>query len=183
MPNIHCTLIRENLLSTDKEEALEECTCHIDNLFNLKRTDEIIKAFLEKEKRGSSSLINKIAIPHIYMDFPDTEASNYIGIFKSAEPVDWSSLTGDPVHLIFYLIHNKSDSTIRNIIYASIGETFRKSNIFVEEVIKNHSLFINIKEVLISNIVNILTNVNGKNYKVNKISSDNDIITLNYSRL
>ncbi|MCG3198879.1 MAG: PTS sugar transporter subunit IIA [Candidatus Omnitrophica bacterium] len=61
----------------------------------------LVQAFLEREAKGSTGIGNGIAIPHVRSD--QVQELEYV-LGNSAEGVDFESLDGEPVHIIFLMI-------------------------------------------------------------------------------
>ncbi|MGA2089997.1 MAG: PTS sugar transporter subunit IIA [Endomicrobiales bacterium] len=89
------------LKATDKKAAIIELAEMLAKVKKLKKTSEIIETVLEREKLGSTGIGQGVAIPHGKTDFL-TEQIGALGI--SQKGVEFNSLDGEPVHLLFLLV-------------------------------------------------------------------------------
>ena len=62
---------------------------------------QLLKEFLEREAKGSTGIGNGIAIPHVRSD----QVKNLEYVFaNSQEGIDFESLDGEPVHILFLMV-------------------------------------------------------------------------------
>jgi nitrogen PTS system EIIA component len=90
-----------NLSSADKKSAITELVEMLHKAKKIKKTQEIIDVVLEREKLGSTGIGQGVAIPHGKTDTV-TEQMGALGI--SQKGVQFNSLDGEPVQLIFLLV-------------------------------------------------------------------------------
>lgn len=90
-----------DLKATDKKAAIVELTELMAKARKVKKSAEIIETVLEREKLGSTGIGQGVAIPHGKTDFL-TEQIGALGI--SQKGVEFNSLDGEPVHVIFLLV-------------------------------------------------------------------------------
>ncbi len=89
-----------NLKATSKKQLLQDLSDRASRLCGLP-SREIFDALLHRERLGSTGIGEGIAIPHGKL----AKAKSIFGIFARLErPVDFESLDGAPVDLVFLLI-------------------------------------------------------------------------------
>jgi len=92
---------------TSKEEAIREI---VDAFYVAGRTDDpdrLEEAVWTRESVYSTGLGHGFAVPHCKTDAIN---SGSIGVLKLKEPVDWSSLDGNPVQIVILLAARESDA-------------------------------------------------------------------------
>jgi PTS system nitrogen regulatory IIA component len=90
-----------DLKAQDKKAAITELVELLGSAKKIKNTSKIIEAALEREKLGSTGIGQGVAIPHGKTDAV-TEQVGALGI--SQKGVEFNSLDGEPVYIIFLLI-------------------------------------------------------------------------------
>ncbi|GHT54731.1 PTS sugar transporter subunit IIA [Endomicrobiia bacterium] len=90
-----------DLKSTDKKSIIIELIDVLKNTRKLGKSDEIINAVLEREKLGSTGIGQGVAIPHGKTDVLDKQIG-VLGISRNG--VEFNSLDGELVHIIFVLV-------------------------------------------------------------------------------
>ncbi len=90
-----------NLKSRDKEGALKELIKLLEKNGYVKDGEKILETVMEREKLGSTGIGQGIAIPHA-----KTEQINDIicALGISQNGVDFDSLDGEPVYIIFLVL-------------------------------------------------------------------------------
>jgi PTS system nitrogen regulatory IIA component len=89
-----------SLKATSKKQALQDLSARAAKLSGLPER-ELFDTLLQRERLGSTGVGNGIAIPHGKL----TRASEIFGVFARLErPIDFESLDGEPVDLMFLLI-------------------------------------------------------------------------------
>jgi nitrogen PTS system EIIA component len=84
----------------NKKQALQEIAARAANLSGLSER-EILDIVQQREKLGSTGIGNGIAIPHGKL----TKLGRLFGLFARLDrPIDFESLDGQPVDLIFLLL-------------------------------------------------------------------------------
>ena len=94
-------VIAVDLKATDKKSAIVELVEMLKSTKKVKKTDEIIEVVLEREKLGSTGIGQGVAIPHGKTDVLQEQAGA-LGI--SRKGIEFNSLDGEPVHIIFLLV-------------------------------------------------------------------------------
>ncbi|MDR2398461.1 MAG: PTS sugar transporter subunit IIA [Spirochaetaceae bacterium] len=100
-------LIKVGLESEDKDEVFEEL---VDFFCQLQRTDgreEILGAIRARELKMSTGIRKGIAVPHGQTDAVE-RIYGVLGI--SRRGIEYDSLDGEPVHLIFMILAPHKDS-------------------------------------------------------------------------
>ena len=89
-----------NLDSTTKEEAIRELSKLLLEHNVINNEDQYIQAVLDRENHSTTGVGNGIAIPHGKSSSVDKTS---IVFAKSKQPIEWDSLDGKPVDIIFLL--------------------------------------------------------------------------------
>lgn len=93
--------IKAEIAGIDKNQVIEEMIDLLSDEFSVEVIDELKKAVIEREKIMSTGVGKGFAIPH-------AKTSSIEGIVaafgKSSKQIDFQSLDGEPVHLVFVLI-------------------------------------------------------------------------------
>jgi len=89
-----------DLKANDKHEVIETLVNKLFDLGKISDKDEYLHSVLDREKLGTTGIGKGIAIPH-----GKSDAAHEISVIfaRSLDGVDFESLDGKPVHLIFML--------------------------------------------------------------------------------
>jgi mannitol/fructose-specific phosphotransferase system IIA component (Ntr-type) len=99
--------IKCRLEAEDKAEVFEELVDHLVTQFGLKSRDEILDAIKRREEKMSTGIKRGIAIPHAKTTF----THGVIGVLGISGPgIDYESLDGEPVHMLFLLVSSEEDA-------------------------------------------------------------------------
>ena len=98
--------ININLQSKNKIKAITELAQMLVNEKKVKKLSKTVKALMDREKQGSTGLGQGIAIPHARTDNVNSIVCA-LGISK--EGIDFDSLDGNPVHLVFLILSPPDD--------------------------------------------------------------------------
>ncbi|MBN1823596.1 MAG: PTS sugar transporter subunit IIA [Endomicrobiales bacterium] len=137
-----CTeAISIDLKAGDKKTAITELVEMLAKAKKVKKTQEVIETVLEREKLGSTGIGQGVAIPHGKTDAV-SEQIGALGI--SQKGVEFNSLDGEPVHLIFFLVgpvevagqHLKALSRISRLFKDKYFRQALRDAKSVEEVVK-----------------------------------------------
>ncbi|MDR0398906.1 MAG: PTS sugar transporter subunit IIA [Endomicrobium sp.] len=90
-----------DLKATDKKSAIVELAEVLKNTKKIKDSDDIINIVLERERLGSTGIGQGVALPHGKTDLLQ-EQIGVLGI--SRKGIEFNSLDGEPVHIIFLLV-------------------------------------------------------------------------------
>lgn len=105
-------LIDLNLKATTKMEVIEELT-HLLYLNHCIDSEEgFIKDVLYRENEGVTGLEKGIAIPH---GKSESVIKTSLVIGRTKQPVEWESLDGEPIQVIFLFAVKTSDATTVHI--------------------------------------------------------------------
>lgn len=93
--------IKAEIANTEKNQVIEELIDLLSDEVSAEVLDELKKAVIDREKIMSTGVGKGFAIPH-------AKTSSIEGIVaafgKSSNKIDFQSLDGEPVHLVFVLI-------------------------------------------------------------------------------
>ncbi|MCX5781961.1 MAG: PTS sugar transporter subunit IIA [Elusimicrobia bacterium] len=90
-----------DLEAQGKKEAITELVDLLQKCKKIKKTAEVIDTIIEREKLGSTGIGQGVAIPHGKTD----SVSEQIGALAiSQKGVEFNSLDGEPVYIIFLLV-------------------------------------------------------------------------------
>jgi PTS system nitrogen regulatory IIA component len=99
--------VKTNLESEDKAEVFEELVDLLVTQYRLTCRDEILDAIRKREDKMSTGIKKGIAIPHAKTSFTKGVIGT-LGI--SRRGIDYESLDGEPVHLLFLLVSSEEDA-------------------------------------------------------------------------
>ena len=97
--------ININLTARDKKGVLDELVAPVASSAGATK-DQLVKVLLERERLGSTGIGKGIAIPH---GRTTSAAEITIAFGKSRDGVDYESIDGKPVHLVFMIIAPPQD--------------------------------------------------------------------------
>ena len=89
-----------NLESPDKSGAIKEIANKLSDQGKIKNKEKFIEDVLEREFLGSTGIGNNVAIPHARTD---SVKGFVIGFGKSVEGIEFKSLDGEKVNLVFLM--------------------------------------------------------------------------------
>ncbi len=98
--------IKCRLEAEDKAEVFEELVDLLVTQYGLEWRDEILEAIQRREAKMSTGIKTGIAIPHAKTSFT-RGVMGVLGI--SPRGVDYESLDGEPVHMLFLLVSSETD--------------------------------------------------------------------------
>jgi len=99
--------IKVDMEAEDKDEAFEELVAHYCHADKSKAHDEILKAITAREAKMSTGIHKGIAVPHGKTSAVKT-MRGVLGI--SPKGIQYDSLDGEPVYLLFMIISPMEDS-------------------------------------------------------------------------
>lgn len=89
------------LQGMDKKKVLEELVDPLSKNGKISDPDKVIKVLLEREELGSTGIGQGIAIPHAKTD----QVNNVVIAYgASKKGIEFESLDGEPVYLVFLLL-------------------------------------------------------------------------------
>jgi PTS system nitrogen regulatory IIA component len=99
--------IKCRLEAEDKTEVFEELVDLLVMHYGLDCRDEILEAITRREAKMSTGIKRGIAIPHAKTSF----TRGVVGVLGlSGRGVDYESLDGEPVHMLFLLVSSEDDA-------------------------------------------------------------------------
>ena len=98
--------IKIDLEAEDKDEVFEELVDFMLTSYNLDNRDEILEAIQLREDKMSTGIKRGIALPHGKIDGVDGIIGT-IGISRNG--IDYDSLDGEPVYLIFLFVSSEKN--------------------------------------------------------------------------
>lgn len=122
---INDRLIIPNFTGKSKKQVLEELAKHL--ALNKKNIDpdELLRVLIEREKLGSTGIGDGVAIPHGKLN----GLENIILVFgKSNEGVDFESIDGRPVNLIFLLVAPSNSAGVHLKALARLSRLLKDKN-------------------------------------------------------
>jgi len=99
--------IKVNLKAQDKNEAFKELVAHYCRADNSSSYNQILDAIIKREAKMSTGIHKGIAVPHGKTDAVK-KIRGAVGI--SEKGVQYDSLDGEPVYLLFMIISPVEDS-------------------------------------------------------------------------
>jgi PTS system fructose-specific IIC component/PTS system nitrogen regulatory IIA component len=122
-------LIKVDLEAEDKDEAFEELVDYLCQAEQLNIREEILEALRQREAKMSTGIQKGIAIPH-----GKTNAMNdlrgVLGI--SRKGVDYESLDGEPVYLLFMLIAPIHESEKHLRVLKRLSELLENPQFYID---------------------------------------------------
>lgn len=118
---IRAEAVKVNLESDDKDEVFEEMTEVLCSLCPTVSRSEILDSLFERENKMSTGIMPGIAIPHA-ISARVKEPVCAVGISK--EGIDYNSLDGKPVHVIFMFVFPSVDAEVHLKIMQSLAFIF-----------------------------------------------------------
>ena len=121
-----CTM---DLQSQDKESAIKEVAQVLDGAGKIVDKEKFIADVLEREELGSTGIGNNVAIPHARTD---AVKGFIIGFGRSVSGIEFNSLDGEKVNLIFLMGADPSELNLYLRILAELSKllmdsTFRQT--------------------------------------------------------
>jgi mannitol/fructose-specific phosphotransferase system IIA component (Ntr-type) len=99
--------IKCHMEAEDKAEAFEELVDLLVSHYGLDCREEILEAILRREAKMSTGIKMGIAIPHAKTSF----TAGVIGVLGiSDHGIDYESLDGEPVKVLFLLVSSEEDA-------------------------------------------------------------------------
>lgn len=123
-------LLNENLIIADlkagaKQQALEEMVACLTASRPGIDAKDLFNVLIEREKLGSTGIGNGIAIPHGKLDGLD----NICLVFaRSTAGIEFDSLDGKPVHLIFLLVAPSNSAGVHLKALARLSRLLKEKN-------------------------------------------------------
>ncbi len=118
--------ILADLKSTGKREVLDEMVTAASAMANGPDRQELLNALLERERLGTTGIGHGVAMPH-----GKIKGLSEIRVFfgRSSKGVDFNSMDGQPVHLIFLIIAPEHSAAAHLKILACISRILKNQDI------------------------------------------------------
>lgn len=117
--------IIEELVSSNKEEVLEEISRTIRRKKQKFQPEAMVKVLLEREKLGSTGIGDSIAIPHGKLNGLD---ELIVAFGRSRQGVDFNAVDGKPVKLFFLLMAPEPSRSEHLKVLARISRMLKDLN-------------------------------------------------------
>ena len=127
-----CTM---DLQSQDKESAIKEVAQVLDGAGKIVDKEKFIADVLEREELGSTGIGNNVAIPHARTD---AVKGFIIGFGRSVSGIEFKSLDGEKVNLVFLMGADPSELNLYLRILAELSKLLMDSG-FRQDLISAQS--------------------------------------------
>ncbi len=125
--------IKIGLEAEDKEELFEELVDFLVQAYKIDCRKEILQAIREREAKMSTGIMKGIALPHGKTDAIQMKGVlGVIGISKSG--IDYDSLDGEPVHLVFMLVSSPDQSEQHLRVLKKLAALLENSDFYKEMI-------------------------------------------------
>ena len=114
-----------NLESRTKEESLKEIVALMESSPHILDKDDLLENLMERERLETTGIGDGIALPHARTDSVDQLV---IGFGRSDEGIEYDSLDGKLVHILFFIAAPKTSSTKVLKVLAKISRLLNKEN-------------------------------------------------------
>lgn len=114
-----------NLKSRTKEESLKEIVALMESSPHILDKDDLLENLMERERLETTGIGDGIALPHARTDSVDQLV---IGFGRSEEGIEYDSLDGKLVHILFFIAAPKTSSTKVLKVLAKISRLLNKEN-------------------------------------------------------
>jgi len=121
--------IKVDLEAEDKEEVFEELVNHYCHADNVNIREEVLKALTEREAKMSTGIQKGIAIPHGKTGAVKS-VKGVAGI--SRKGIDYDSLDGEPVYLLFMIIAPMEDYEIQLRVLKRLAELLENPQFYID---------------------------------------------------
>jgi len=121
--------IKVGLEAEDKEEAFEELVDQYCQAAGVNVRAELLNALREREAKMSTGIQKGIAIPHGKTGAVDS-IKGVLGI--SRKGIDYDSLDGEPVYLLFMIVAPYKDSEIHLRVLKRLAELLENPQFYID---------------------------------------------------
>lgn len=127
--------IVSNLKSNDKLHAIRELTRLLYKKGKIDEMDAVLERVLERESFDSTGIGSGIAVPHARVNTID---SMLCAVGRKKEGIEYRSIDGNPVHLMFLILYPPSDAHKYLYFISSISRLVLDENL-VERLMESPS--------------------------------------------
>ncbi|HCC36565.1 MAG TPA: PTS sugar transporter subunit IIA [Treponema sp.] len=121
--------IKVNLEAEDKDEAFEELVDFFCQAGHINEREDILEALRAREAKMSTGIQKGIAIPHGKTNTVDT-VRGVLGI--SRKGVDYDSLDGEPVYLLFAILAPLKESEKHLRVLKRLAELLENPQFYID---------------------------------------------------
>ena len=121
--------IKVDLEAEDKDEAFEELVNHYCQTCALDARQDILDALMKREAKMSTGIQKGIAIPHGNTDAIDS-VIGVLGI--SRKGIDYDSLDGEPVYLLFMIVAPQKDTEKHLKLLKRLAELLENPQFYID---------------------------------------------------
>ena len=121
--------IKVGMEAEDKAEAFEELVDHYCQAAHVNIRENFLEALWEREAKMSTGIQKGIAIPHGKTGAVET-VKGVVGI--SGKGIDYDSLDGEPVYLLFMMAAPLKDSEIHLRILKRLAELLENPQFYID---------------------------------------------------
>ena len=114
-----------DLKARDKKRAIEELAEALVGRNPSMDKDSLVRVLLERERLGSTGIGDGVAIPH--GKFPGI-SEPVISFGRSLKGLDFESMDGEPVHLLFLLVAPENSASIHLKALARIAKILKNGS-------------------------------------------------------
>lgn len=108
-----------------KQDAVRKIVTNLAVSGKIKDKDKFISDILERESLGSTGIGHKVAIPHARTE---TVTNFVIGFGRSPEGIDFNSIDGETVNLIFLMGANPQELNLYLRLLAELSRLLMESS-------------------------------------------------------
>jgi len=106
------------LRSRTKDEVFRELVDHLVPLCPQVGRDKLLQGLLERERQMTTGIANHIALPHTHVP----GLGRTVGLLGvSKEGIEYGSLDGEPVHLVFCLVGDDSQPDAHIVVLRNLA--------------------------------------------------------------
>lgn len=127
--------IKLELKSRKKKELVKEMVDLLFQAGKIKEKEKVEESMMEREKKGSSGIGEGVAIPHI---MSSRVSQTLMAFGQSKKGINFASIDGKPIYLVFLLVGPASDAMLHLKILAKLCR-FLHNSLFKQALLKANS--------------------------------------------
>lgn len=127
--------IKLELKSRKKKELVKEMVDLLFQAGKIKEKEKVEESMMEREKKGSSGIGEGVAIPHI---MSSKVSQTLIAFGQSKKGINFASIDGKPIYLVFLLVGPARDAMLHLKILAKLCR-FLHNSLFKQALLKANS--------------------------------------------
>lgn len=129
-------MVMPELLSTEREEALQEMVGFLKNKEKISRDRELYEKLVQREKLGSTAIGEGIAIPHCKLK---EVKDPVLMVALSRKGVNFESIDGKPTHVFFIVVSSPENPSVNLQILAAIAHLAKKVGSLARKILQAKS--------------------------------------------